>query len=137
MNTAFLVATDHQQTPQGQPGHATQQSIIINPSFNEDNQQPRLRLHFPTTSSPTTNTPALPAHVLGHRSYKYINTCKSATDSCPSPIMSVKLSEKITETTTTAAAGAVADKSDILHEVGNALTKGAGPNGYLAVCFLA
>jgi hypothetical protein len=47
--------------------------------------------------------------------------------------MSVKFQEKVTETSTAAAAGAVADKSDILHEVGNALTKGSGPGGYLAV----
>jgi hypothetical protein len=50
--------------------------------------------------------------------------------------MSVKF-EKETTKTTAAIADAVSGKGkggdDILHNVGEALTKGAGPNGYLAV----
>lgn len=49
--------------------------------------------------------------------------------------MSVKFEKETVKTT----AGAVADaagmkgKDDLMHEVGKALTKGGGPNGYLAV----
>ena len=48
--------------------------------------------------------------------------------------MSVKF-EKETTKTTAAVADAVSGKGkdDILHHVGEALTKGTGPNGYLAV----
>jgi hypothetical protein len=48
--------------------------------------------------------------------------------------MSVKF-EKETTKTTAAVADAVSGqgKDDLLHNVGEALTKGAGPNGYLAV----
>lgn len=48
--------------------------------------------------------------------------------------MSVKF-EKETTKTTAAVADAVSGKGkdDLLHNVGEALTKGAGPNGYLAV----
>ena len=48
--------------------------------------------------------------------------------------MSVKF-EKETTKTTAAVADAVSGKGkdDLLHHVGEALTKGAGPNGYLAV----
>lgn len=48
--------------------------------------------------------------------------------------MSVKFEKettKITEAVADAASGKGSD--DILHNVGAALTKGAGPNGYLAV----
>ena len=53
--------------------------------------------------------------------------------------MSVKF-EKETLKTTEAVAGAAADaatkgKDDILHNVGEALTKGGGAGGYLAVSF--
>lgn len=34
------------------------------------------------------------------------------------------------------APGAPNEKHDLMHDVGNALTKGAGPNGYLAVGLL-
>jgi len=49
--------------------------------------------------------------------------------------MSVKF-EKETVSTTAAAVGAAATqgKEGLMHEVGQALTKGGGPNGYLAVC---
>jgi len=48
--------------------------------------------------------------------------------------MSVKF-EKETTKTTAAVADAVGAKGadDVLHSVGEALTRGAGPNGYLAV----
>lgn len=49
--------------------------------------------------------------------------------------MSVKF-EKETVTTTAAVADAATKgkgKDDLLHDVGQALTKGGGPNGYLAV----
>lgn len=49
--------------------------------------------------------------------------------------MSVKFEKETTTTTAAAVADAVGgkDKDDLLHSVGEALTKGAGPNGYLAV----
>jgi hypothetical protein len=46
--------------------------------------------------------------------------------------MSVKFEKEITKTTTTAPGG----KQDLIHDVGNALTKGGGANGYLAVRIL-
>jgi hypothetical protein len=36
---------------------------------------------------------------------------------------------------TTGISGGKLDKSDIAHDIGNALTKATGPNGYLAVCY--
>lgn len=50
--------------------------------------------------------------------------------------MSVKFQEEITKTTTQAAglaAGPVGEAQELLHEVGEALTKGGGTQGYLAV----
>jgi len=46
--------------------------------------------------------------------------------------MSVKFKEEITRTTTSASKAG--EKGDVLHEVGNALTKASGPEGYLGVC---
>jgi hypothetical protein len=48
--------------------------------------------------------------------------------------MSVKFKEEtITQTVTDATANVTAKGKELAHEVGEALTKGAGPNGYLAV----
>lgn len=52
--------------------------------------------------------------------------------------MSVKFEKETVEATTKAALDAVTDaatkdKDSLLHEVGEALTKGGGANGYLAV----
>lgn len=48
--------------------------------------------------------------------------------------MSVKFEkETITSTASGLADAAAKGKDDLLHEVGQALTKGGGPNGYLAV----
>jgi hypothetical protein len=44
--------------------------------------------------------------------------------------MSVKFEKETIKTVTDAA---TKGKDDLLHEVGQALTKGGGPNGYLAV----
>jgi hypothetical protein len=49
---------------------------------------------------------------------------------------SVRFEKEITKTTTgaaSAAAGLAGDKSDLVRDVGEALTKGGGPNGYLGV----
>ena len=48
--------------------------------------------------------------------------------------MSVKF-EKETVKTTAVTNAMGKGKDDLLHEVGQALTKGGGPNGYLAVSF--
>lgn len=46
--------------------------------------------------------------------------------------MSVKFEKETVKTTTSAVTGAMGKgKDDLLHEVGQALTKGGGPNGYL------
>lgn len=46
----------------------------------------------------------------------------------------VKFEQKETVRTSAGGRGAPpAGKEDLAHEIGNALTKGAGPNGYLAV----
>jgi hypothetical protein len=52
--------------------------------------------------------------------------------------MSVKFKESVTETVKTAAQdiplpGGKVEAKDLAHEVGQALTKGGGANGYLAV----
>lgn len=50
--------------------------------------------------------------------------------------MSVKFEKetvKVTEGVKTAAAGVVGGKDGLVNEVGKALTKGGGANGYLAV----
>lgn len=48
--------------------------------------------------------------------------------------MSVKFEKETVQSTTSAVADAASKgKDDLLHEVGEALTKGGGPNGYLAV----
>jgi hypothetical protein len=44
----------------------------------------------------------------------------------------VKFKEQVTQTTVTGS-GNRGGKEDLLEEVGNALTKGSGPGGYLAV----
>jgi hypothetical protein len=47
--------------------------------------------------------------------------------------MSVKFEKETIKTVSDAAASTGKGKDDLLHEVGQALTKGGGPNGYLAV----
>jgi hypothetical protein len=48
--------------------------------------------------------------------------------------MSVKFEKETLKTTTGAVADAASKgKDDFMHEVGQALTKGGGPNGYLQV----
>ena len=48
--------------------------------------------------------------------------------------MSVKFEKETVQTTSASVADAATKgKDDLLHEVGQALTKGGGPNGYLAV----
>jgi hypothetical protein len=53
--------------------------------------------------------------------------------------MSVKFEKETIQTTTGAVADAMSKgKDDLVHEIGQALTKGGGPSGYLAVsicCF--
>lgn len=49
--------------------------------------------------------------------------------------MSVKFEKETVKTTAAVADAASKGKDDLLHEVGQALTKGGGPNGYLAVSF--
>ena len=48
--------------------------------------------------------------------------------------MSVKFEKETIKTTGPTAAGVAKGKDDLAHEVGQALTKGGGANGYLAVC---
>lgn len=48
--------------------------------------------------------------------------------------MSVKFEKETVKSTTSAVADAAGKgKDDLMHEVGQALTKAGGPNGYLAV----
>jgi hypothetical protein len=50
--------------------------------------------------------------------------------------MSVKFEKETIVSSAAGMAGAASKgKDDLLHEVGQALTKGGGPNGYLAVSF--
>lgn len=77
-----------------------------------------------------------PQHLLNHLPPLQYPLTRPATVAIPPDAMSVKF-EKETTKTTAAVADAVSGKGsdDILHHVGEALTKGAGPNGYLAVSF--
>jgi hypothetical protein len=47
--------------------------------------------------------------------------------------MSVKFEKETTRTTAAVADAATKGKDDLMHEIGQAITKGGGPNGYLAV----
>ena len=47
--------------------------------------------------------------------------------------MSVKFEKETTTKTTAAVADALEGKDGVMHNLGQALTKGGGPNGYLAV----
>jgi hypothetical protein len=50
--------------------------------------------------------------------------------------MSVKFEKETTTKATAAVADAMEGKDDLVHSIGQALTKGGGPNGYLAVSFV-
>jgi hypothetical protein len=47
--------------------------------------------------------------------------------------MSVKFEKETTKTTAAVADIASKGKDDLMHNIGQAITKGGGPNGYLAV----
>jgi hypothetical protein len=47
---------------------------------------------------------------------------------------SVQFKEQVTRTAAVAAPVLPKGKEDLVHEIGNALTQGGGPSGYLAVC---
>lgn len=47
--------------------------------------------------------------------------------------MSVKFDKETFHTTAAAVDAASKGNEDLMHEIGNAITKGGGPNGYLAV----
>jgi hypothetical protein len=48
---------------------------------------------------------------------------------------SVQFKEQVTRTAEVATPVLPKGKEDLVHEIGNALTQGAGPSGYLAVSF--
>jgi hypothetical protein len=48
---------------------------------------------------------------------------------------SVSFKEQVTRTATAAVPQLPKGKEDLVHEIGNALTQGGGPSGYLAVSY--
>jgi hypothetical protein len=85
-----------------------------------------------TTRASSPSPPATPCHAATPRC-----TRPTHTPRLPHTIegaMSVKFEKETIKTTAAAVGGATGKgKEDLLHEVGQALTKGGGVNGYLVV----
>lgn len=95
------------------------EALLSSPAIvnNQRNLPHYTRQHLRTAAPPRCTRP-LPVYSPSH-------TIERA--------MSVKFEKETIKTVSDAAASAGKGKDDLLHEVGQALTKGGGPNGYLAV----